>query len=257
MKRGFRKGEVAMGRDHATGPRLMIEFSLTPLKSIGGPTLAPANVVAVMTAGSAAARLTSGEAAGVCCAGRAMVDSAAVVVWATDGVAWTGSAIDEAPTAGRVSVVEVVTAGGAGAEEVVSGTAADVMVAGVLESSTLDDELGVETAGVSGTLVLMAAELGAGVSTALDDPESAIAELDDGISTTLDVLRLTAAELDTGTAAADDVLGSTVAELNEGISIALDELGSTAVSIDVDNEFKGVSENACEGTSTTAGQLSY
>lgn len=250
---------MEMGRDHATGPRLMIEFSLTPLKLIGGPTLAPANVVAVMAAGSAAARLTSDDAGGVCCAGRAVADNAAAaaVVWATDGVAWIGSAIDDAPAAGRVSVVEVVTTGGAGAEEVVSGTAADVVVAGVLESSTVADELGVETAGVSGMLVFMAAAFDDGVSTVLDGPESTVAELDDEITTTkLDVVGITAAELDAGIAAEDEVLGSAiVAELNEGISTALDELGSTAVARDVGNEFKGVSGNASEGTSTTAGQL--
>lgn len=210
---------VRIARDHATGPRLITELRSTPSKSIGGPSLAPANVVAVMTAVTAGARLTSAASgAGVSCTGRATDDwptaAAAVVVTTAAGVDSMGSAMDEAPAAGAV---DVVTAGAAETDDVVS-TAAEVLLAVVLESSTGSDEL------------------------------------DDGGAATLDVLESTTAELDDGTDTTADVLVSAAAESEDETTTALDVLGSTTVDREVGSAFSGT-EDVSEGRETTAIQF--
>ncbi|RYC55404.1 hypothetical protein CHU98_g10814 [Xylaria longipes] len=120
--------------------------------------------------------------------------------------------MDEAPTAGAV---EVVTTGATETDEVVAA-AADVVVTAVLDSA------------MAGT------------------------ELDDGIAAVEDVLESTAAELDEEAAGAADVLEFTATELENETAIALDVLGSTTVDKEVGNAFDRGTEDACEGTATTA-----
>lgn len=181
--------ESLINGDHATGPRSITELRSTPLKSIGAPSFAPANVVAVSASGSAGARLTfETTAAGVSCAGGTIEDcpTATAVVVATDGVDPIGNTIDDAPATEVVvsAAVEVVTSvDDSTDDEVVSG-AADVT--GVLESTTAEDELGVTSSAASDVLEMTATELDDETSIALDVLESTTVARDVGCEFTKD-----------------------------------------------------------------------
>lgn len=214
--------------------------------------MAPANVVAVMTAGSAGARFASGIGAGAgvsCDAGNAIDDwpmfalAAAVVVVAMGaGLESMGRAMDEAPAVGRLSVagvemgaaddadeeetagmleeVEIVSVEDAAAADEVVSRAADVVAAGMLGS-----------AGVESVVVSTAAELDT-----IDDEEIAAALEDES----------SAAAEEEIIAALDDDADADVT------TAALEVLGSTTVARDVGDELNNGIEDDSVGNATTA-----